>query len=72
MYARGTLVGLTSATQREHVVRATLEAIAFQTADVLAAMREGKDEVFVDLDTATRAQGAVQRMIEIGKPGGGE
>jgi glycerol kinase len=40
MYARGTLVGLTSATQREHVVRATLEAIAFQTADVLAAMRD--------------------------------
>ena len=40
MYARGTLVGLTSATQREHVVRATLEAIAFQTADVLTAMRD--------------------------------
>jgi glycerol kinase len=40
MYARGTMVGLTSASQREHVVRATLEAIAFQTADVLAAMRD--------------------------------
>jgi glycerol kinase len=40
MYARGALVGLTSATQREHVVRATLESIAFQTADVLTAMRD--------------------------------
>jgi len=40
MYARGAIVGLTGATRREHVVRATLEAIAFQTADVLAGMRD--------------------------------
>jgi glycerol kinase len=46
MYARGAIVGLTGATRREHVVRATLEAIAFQTADVLAGMRdEGGVEV---------------------------
>ncbi|MFB6143022.1 MAG: glycerol kinase GlpK [Halorientalis sp.] len=36
--ARGTIVGITRGTRREHVVRATLEAIAFQTRDVTAAM----------------------------------
>jgi quinolinate synthase len=41
-------------------------------AALLRCLREGKDEVFVDLETAQRAQGAVQRMIEIGQPGGGE
>ncbi|MCC7370532.1 MAG: glycerol kinase GlpK [Chloroflexi bacterium] len=40
MYARGAIVGLTGATRKEHLVRATLEAIAFQTADVLAGMRD--------------------------------
>jgi glycerol kinase len=36
--ARGTIVGLTRGTGREHLVRAALEAMAFGTADVLAAM----------------------------------
>ncbi|MEU4803265.1 quinolinate synthase NadA [Actinosynnema sp. NPDC023587] len=39
---------------------------------LLRCLREGRDEVHVDLDTARRARGAVQRMIEIGQPGGGE
>jgi glycerol kinase len=38
-YARGTLVGLTRGTSREHIARAALEAIAYQTSDVLNAMR---------------------------------
>jgi glycerol kinase len=38
MYARGALVGLTRGTTRAHVVRAALEAIAYQTRDVLEAM----------------------------------
>jgi glycerol kinase len=38
MYARGILVGLTRGTTRAHVVRAALEAIAYQTRDVLEAM----------------------------------
>jgi glycerol kinase len=38
--ARGTLVGLTRGTRKEHVVRATLEAIAYQTRDVVEAMVE--------------------------------
>jgi glycerol kinase len=38
-YARGTIVGLTRGSGREEIVRATLEAIAYQTRDVLEAMR---------------------------------
>ena len=41
-------------------------------AALLRSLREGRDEVHVDARTAARARGAVQRMIEIGKPGGGE
>jgi glycerol kinase len=36
--ARGLIAGLTGGTRREHLVRAALEAIAFQTCDVLDAM----------------------------------
>jgi glycerol kinase len=38
-YARGTLVGLTRGTTRAHVARAALEAMGYQTADVIAAMQ---------------------------------
>ncbi len=37
-YARGTLVGLTRGTTAGHIARATLESIAFQSADLLRAM----------------------------------
>ena len=37
-YARGTIVGLTRGTTRAHLARAALEAIAFQSRDVLEAM----------------------------------
>ncbi len=37
-YARGTIVGLTRGSGRAHIVRATLESIAYQTRDVLEAM----------------------------------
>lgn len=36
--ARGALVGLTQGVTRAHVVRATLESLAYQTADVIEAM----------------------------------
>jgi glycerol kinase len=36
--ARGLITGLTRGTRRQHLVRAALEAIAFQTHDVIAAM----------------------------------
>jgi glycerol kinase len=38
MYARGTIVGITRGTARAHVVRAALEAIAYQSRDVLETM----------------------------------
>jgi glycerol kinase len=38
-YARGTLVGITRGTTAGHIARATLESIAFQSADLLEAMR---------------------------------
>lgn len=38
-YARGLLIGLTRGTRREHLARATEEAICFQTREVLDAMR---------------------------------
>ncbi len=39
MYARGLIVGLTRGAGRAHVVRAALEAIAYQSADVIGAMQ---------------------------------
>ncbi len=39
-YARGTVVGLTRGCAKEHFIRATLESIAYQTADVLQAMEQ--------------------------------
>ena len=38
MYSRGTLVGMTRGTGRPHIVRAALEAIAYQSADLMDAM----------------------------------
>jgi glycerol kinase len=38
-YARGAIVGLTRGTSARHIIRATLESIAYQTKDVLEAMQ---------------------------------
>ena len=38
MYARGAIVGLTRGAGRNHIIRATLESIAYQTKDVIDAM----------------------------------
>lgn len=40
MYARGGIFGLTRGTKREHLVRATLESLAYQSKDVIEAMQE--------------------------------
>ena len=40
MYARGAIFGITRDTGREHIAKATLEALAFQTKDVLDAMQK--------------------------------
>lgn len=39
-YARGSVFGLTRGTKKEHLIRATLESIAYQSADVFKAMEE--------------------------------
>ncbi len=38
MYARGTIVGITRGTRREHIIRAAQESIAYQSADLVFAM----------------------------------
>lgn len=38
-YARGTIVGITRGTNKNHIIRATLESIAFQVNDVIDAMQ---------------------------------
>lgn len=40
MYARGAILGLTRGSNRNHIIRAALESIAYQTRDVLEAMEE--------------------------------
>ena len=39
-YARGTIIGITRATNKYHIIRATLESIAYQVADVVNLMQE--------------------------------
>ncbi len=38
MYARGTIIGITRGTKREHIIRASQESIAYQSADLVFAM----------------------------------
>ena len=48
-YARGTMVGLSRGTTRAHIARAALEAIAFQSAEVLLAMQRDAHQPLVEL-----------------------
>jgi glycerol kinase len=47
--ARGTIVGLTRGTTRAHIARAALEAIAYQSAEVLEAMQKDSGEKLAEL-----------------------
>ena len=49
MYARGAILGLTRGTTRDHLIRATLESIAYQTRDVLEVMRTDSGIKFQEL-----------------------
>ncbi len=49
MYARGTLVGLTRGVNRAHIARSVLEAIAYQVADLLEAMKSDSGIDFTEL-----------------------
>ena len=55
-YARGMMIGITAETTREHIVRATLEAIAFQVAENLDVMRKDSG---MDIDVMRVDGGAV-------------
>ncbi len=48
-YARGLVVGITRGFNRAHLVRATLESLAYQTYDVLKAMERDADVTLSDL-----------------------
>ena len=46
--AAGILIGLTGFSRKAHVIRATLEAIAFQTVDILSLMRRDASGMMID------------------------
>jgi glycerol kinase len=52
MYARGCMIGLTRGTKREHIIRASLESIAYQSMELVEAMQQDTgitlDELNVD------------------------
>ena len=58
-YARGTIIGITRATTKNHIIRATLESMAYQTADVVNLMEETSNikitELTVDGGASTNA-----------------
>ena len=51
MYARGVLVGITRGTRSEHIIRAGLESIALQSADLMAAMEKDTGIALTELRT---------------------
>ncbi|OLS03437.1 glycerol kinase GlpK [Tissierella creatinophila] len=57
MYARGTMVGLTRGTNRNHIIRAALESICYQTRDILEAMEQ---DSHIKLNTLKVDGGAVE------------
>ena len=61
MHARGTVVGLTAGTGRNHIIRAALESIAYQTDDVLSAMNRDMTAVNMEGITTLRVDGGASR-----------
>ena len=57
MYARGLLIGITRGTRREHVIRAALESIAYQSDDLIVAMEKDTGEQITEL----KADGGASR-----------
>jgi len=67
-HARGALLGITRGTDRRHIARATLDAIAFQSADLVTAMQEDSgtriEELRVD-GGATRSAPLMQIQADV-------
>lgn len=64
MSARGTIVGLTGSVRKEHLVRAVLESICFQTRDMLEAMKNdlGTDLKYLKVDGGVTANDFLLRL----------
>ena len=64
MHARGAILGLTRGARREHVVRAALESIAYQTKDVIDAMQEdsGRELKHLQADGGAAANGFLMQF----------
>ncbi len=64
-YARGTIVGLTRGSGRAHLVRAALEAMAYQTRDLVACMQAdtGKKLEFLSVDGGAAANDFVMEFV---------
>lgn len=56
-HARGTILGITRGTKKEHLIRATLEGIAYQTYDVISALERDTGNALAEL----RVDGGVAR-----------
>ncbi len=63
-YARGTIVGLTRGVNKYHLIRATLESIAYQTADILRAMNadSGIELTTLNVDGGASANDLLMQM----------
>ena len=64
MYSRGTVVGITRGTNKNHIVRAALEAIAYQSQDVLACLsaETGKRAGKLKVDGGAAANGFLMQF----------
>ena len=57
MQARGTIVGLTGGVGKNHIIRAALESIAYQTEDVISAMNSDMAHIGGESITSLRVDG---------------
>jgi glycerol kinase len=64
MYARGAIFGLTRGTTKAHIIRATLESLAYQTRDVLEAMSQdaGRDLEILRVDGGASANNLLMQF----------
>lgn len=60
MYARGTICGLTRGSNKNHIIRAALEAIAYQTNDLLQAL---KNDTKLEINNIRADGGASQNKL---------
>ncbi len=68
MYARGTIVGITRGTTNEHIARSALEAIAYQTRDILDCMEKDSGQKATSLRVdggATRSDFLMQFQADV-------